>query len=53
MFLKVEKLISWLFHQYIDNTPCGAWGFGIKLVRMTAREETPAVFCILYSTPTI
>ena len=30
MFLKVERLISWLFYQYIDNNLVGAWGIGIK-----------------------
>lgn len=30
MFLKVEKLISWLFYQWIDNNPAGAWSIGIK-----------------------
>ena len=30
MFLKVERLINWLFYQWIDNTSLGAWGIGIK-----------------------
>ena len=30
MFLKVERLINWLFHHYIDNNQIGAWGIGIK-----------------------
>ena len=30
MFLKVERLISWVFYQYLDNNPVGAWGIGIK-----------------------
>jgi hypothetical protein len=30
MFLKVERLISWVFYQFIDNNPVGAWGIGIK-----------------------
>ena len=30
MFLKVESLISWVFYQYLDNNPVGAWGLGIK-----------------------
>ena len=44
MFLKVERLISWLFYLYIDSKPCGAWGIGIKLVRMTAREKSSCRF---------
>ena len=30
MFLKVERLIIWLFYQWIDNNPTGAWSIGIK-----------------------
>ena len=30
MFLKVERLISWVFDQWIDNNPVGAWCIGIK-----------------------
>ena len=30
MFLKVERLISWVISQFIDNNPIGAWGIGIK-----------------------
>ena len=30
MFLKVERLISWVFYQWIDNNPNGAWSIGIK-----------------------
>ena len=30
MFLKVERLVSWLLCQWIDSNPVGAWGIGIK-----------------------
>ena len=30
MFLKVERLISRVICQFIDNNPVGAWGIGIK-----------------------
>ena len=30
MLLKVERLIGWVFYQFIDNNPMGAWGIGIK-----------------------
>jgi hypothetical protein len=30
MFLKVERLINWLFYQFIDNNPTGVWAIGIK-----------------------
>ena len=52
MFLKVERLISWVFYQFIDNNPMGAWGIGIKYKRVTEREKSSCRF-LFYFTSTL